>query len=39
MQVKMKRRKSEIIARKRQFNIISGERKERKWDKGQKEDW
>lgn len=32
-------RKSGIMARKREFNIMSCERKETKWDKGQKVNW
>lgn len=39
MPVKMKTRKSGIMGRNREFNIMSGERKERKWEKRQKVDW
>jgi hypothetical protein len=36
MHVKLRTGNSRIKARKREFNIMSAERKEGKWDKGQK---
>jgi hypothetical protein len=39
MHVIMKMRKSGITAGKREFNIMSSEIKERKWDKGKKVEW